>query len=282
MDTFNFAVENYPGGYIFTDDLLLKISLSDYEDTATPALLPFSVTYRTCRPDNFAIVPVEDRIYYINQNSHMVQYEVDQYPCDYVVGNYRVTWVNTKTGVESSVPDFITTGTPTNPKLWYQTFDNDDVGEYTLRLYGSLYRRGEVIDTIWTDFLLTVMPVIQIVSPTDSEGDKVQFWDINLEDQEIDIEEKMLYPVDIIETPYGQEMEVTIDYGTAKDFVTWDDEKDVFVIHEGDAEDLYVGKHEICMNVAYFNSTYREEYNDCFTITILPREKDNSTWTPPD
>ena len=91
----------------------------------------------------------------------------------------------------------------------------------------------------------------------------------------------MLYPVEIIDNPWGQEMEVTVDYGSAKDFVEWDDEKDVFVIHQGDATGLYVGEHEICMNVAHFNETYREEYNDCFTITILP-EPEDPTWQPPD
>lgn len=36
------------------------------------------------------------------------------------------------------------------------------------------------------------------------------------------------------------------------------------------------------MNIAHFNETYREEYNDCFTITILPKVKETVTWTPPD
>ena len=57
------------------------------------------------------------------------------------------------------------------PKLWYQTFDNADVGEYRVRLYGSLYRRGAIVDTISTDFILEVLPVVQIVSPTDRVGD---------------------------------------------------------------------------------------------------------------
>ena len=65
MDTFNFVVDNYPGGYIFTDNLTLRIGLAQYLDTATDAYLPFSVTYRTCRPDVFAILPVEDRVYYV-------------------------------------------------------------------------------------------------------------------------------------------------------------------------------------------------------------------------
>ena len=98
MDTFNFVVDNYPGGYIFTDNLTLRIGLALYLDTSTDTYLPFSVTYRTCRPDVFTILPVEDRVYYVGQNSHMVLYEVDQYPCVYDVGNYRVTIVDSATG----------------------------------------------------------------------------------------------------------------------------------------------------------------------------------------
>lgn len=66
-------------------------------------------------------------------------------------------------------------------------------------------------------------------------------------------------------------MEVKVDLGSAKDFVEWDDELETFVVHEGEAVDMYVGDHVICMNVAHFNETYREEYNDCFTLTILPK-----------
>ena len=68
------------------------------------------------------------------------------------------------------MPEFIQTGTPTSPKLWYQTFENSDVGTYTIRLYGGLIRRGVVIDWVYTDFILEVLPVVMIVSPNDTEG----------------------------------------------------------------------------------------------------------------
>ena len=60
-----------------------------------------------------------------------------------------------------------------------------------------------------------------------------------------------------------------VDFGTAKDFMDWDDTSRVFKVHEGAALELYVGSHLICMEIAFFNSTYREEYEDCFTITIV-------------
>ena len=64
MDSFDFSVYNYPDGYLFTDDIMLEIGLSVYP-MSTPALIPFSLTYRTCRPADFRIVPVDDRIYYL-------------------------------------------------------------------------------------------------------------------------------------------------------------------------------------------------------------------------
>ena len=49
----------------------------------------------------------------------------------------------------------------------------------------------------------------------------------------------------------------------------WDDTSRVFKVHEGAALELYVGSHLICMEVSFYNSTYREEYDDCFTLTIV-------------
>ena len=78
-------------------------------------------------------------------------------------------------------------------------------------------------------------------------------------------------------------MEVTVDLGSAKDFVEWDEQTNNFVVHENDATEEYVGDHEICMKVSHFNETYREEYEDCFTLTIHPKPVEpDVTWTPPE
>lgn len=89
----------------------------------------------------------------------------------------------------------------------------------------------------------------------------------------------MLYPVQIIQTPFGQRMKVTVDYGTARNFLTWDDDNEAFVVHEGEAYEAYVGVHHVCMTVAFSNSTYREEYNDCFSLTVLPKNHGDSAPT---
>ena len=107
--------------------------------------------------------------------------------------------------------------------------------------------------------------VLEVIPPDPPNGPK---WDIGLEDKSIDVEDPLVYPVEFIETPSGLEKLVTIDLGTAKGFMKWDEEADAFVVEEGAAKDEFVGEHLICMNVAYFNETYRDEYEDCFTLTI--------------
>ena len=54
-DTFSFIVQNSPDGYEFTDFLNLQIKMTDYELTVLPVLLPFTITYKTCRPLDFKI-----------------------------------------------------------------------------------------------------------------------------------------------------------------------------------------------------------------------------------
>lgn len=87
-------------------------------------------------------------------------------------------------------------------------------------------------------------------------------------------------------------MLVTVDLGTAKEFLSWDDEVDAFVVIEGATKDEYVGIHIICMNVVYFNETFREDYDDCFTLTIKANTtvveeefvmiNNETTWVPPE
>jgi len=77
-------------------------------------------------------------------------------------------------------------------------------------------------------------------------------------------------------------MTVTVDLGTAKDFMYWDADTQDFKINEDVATELYVGTHTICMNVAHFNETYREEYNDCFKVTIRAPDVVVPKWTPPE
>ena len=81
-------------------------------------------------------------------------------------------------------------------------------------------------------------------------------------------------------------MEVTVDYGTASGFLEWDDATDQFVIHEGVANEQYIGDHVICMKVEYLNDTYSERYEDCFTLTIeapsIKPVSNETSWTPPD
>lgn len=72
-------------------------------------------------------------------------------------------------------------------------------------------------------------PVIKIVSPNDSVS--APKWDIGLEDKEIDLEESLLYPVDIIDNYWGVGMTVTVDLGSAKDFVSWDESTQSFKVH---------------------------------------------------
>ncbi len=72
----------------------------------------------------------------------------------------------------------------------------------------------------------------------------------------------------------------------------WDEEAEAFVVEEGAAKDEFVGEHLICMNVAYFNETYRDEYEDCFTLTIkanatvVENEEqavfNDTAWVPPE
>ena len=216
----------------------------------------------------------------------MILYELDQAPCNYQIGNYKVVMV-TLSGDEVPLPKFITSGAPESSKIWYQTTKASDAGKYRLRCYGSIFRRGLVIDSISTDFYIDVLPIIKSVSPNDANE---PMWDIGLEDQAVDIEESMLYPVEIIDTEWGQEMLVTPKLGTAKDFLYWDDAIDAFVIHEGAALENFVGDHYVCLNVAYFNETYHEEHEDCFTMTInanLTEAEElaivaNETWVPPE
>ena len=81
-------------------------------------------------------------------------------------------------------------------------------------------------------------------------------------------------------------MEVTVDYGTAKGFLEWDNATDQFVVHEGIATEQYVGEHVISMTFEYKNDTYSESYQESFTLTIkAPTVETNSnetTQTPPD
>ena len=79
-------------------------------------------------------------------------------------------------------------------------------------------------------------------------------------------------------------MVVKTDLGSTKDFLDWDDAANVFKVHEYAALELYVGSHIVCMEVAFYNSTYREEYNDCFVLTILTNKtiEENVTWVPPE
>lgn len=88
--------------------------------------------------------------------------------------------VDQNTGKEIELPNFIWTDTPEMPRLFYETSNNDDAGKYLIRVYGGLIRRGVVIDRVYTDFLLTVHPVVRIVSPNDSE--QAPKWDIGLDD----------------------------------------------------------------------------------------------------
>lgn len=104
-------------------------------------MLPFKVSYRTCRPHIFQIYPIPNEVYYVGESSRMILYELDQAPCNYEIGYYNVVMV-TLEGVELPLPKFITSGTPESPKIWYQTTEASDAGKYRLRCYGSILRRG--------------------------------------------------------------------------------------------------------------------------------------------
>jgi len=98
----------------------------------------------------------------------------------------------------------------------------------------------------------------------------------------------LLYPVDIKDTYFGQQLHVDrVDLGSAKDFMRWNPEVQTFTIAPGAAIELYVGVHTVCLSVSYSNSTYYEAYDDCFTVTIKPGAATaaavvNSTFTPPE
>lgn len=85
----------------------------------------------------------------------------------------------TLSGDEVPLPKFITSGAPESSKIWYQTTKASDAGKYRLRCYGSIFRRGLVIDSISTDFYIDVLPIIKSVSPNDANE---PMWDIGLED----------------------------------------------------------------------------------------------------
>ena len=74
-------------------------------------------------------------------------------------------------------------------------------------------------------------------------------------------------------------MTVTVNMGSAKDFMYWDADKQAFKIDSGAATTENVGTHKVCMKVVHFNATYHEEYNDCFTVTIKPPIV--KPWIPP-
>lgn len=99
----------------------------------------------------------------MGESSGIVFFMVEQFPCNYDVGEYKVQLV--KDDFETNAPAFISY-LPSSPKLWYQTYDHADVGSYTIRVSGGLIRRGKVIDRVYTDFILDVLPVIKSVSPT--------------------------------------------------------------------------------------------------------------------
>ena len=59
-------------------------------------------------------------------------------------------------GVETDLPQFIKSRAPAKPEFTFATSDRAHKGEYTIRCYGSLIRRGKAVDTISTDFVLKV------------------------------------------------------------------------------------------------------------------------------
>ena len=112
---------------------------------------PFTVTYRECKPDNLSIGPIKDQLYTLGYNETALQYEFDQYPCNYTT-NFTVFWLDSS-GVEQEKPYFITQNF-----LWsnmtYYTENNDDVGVYKLRVQIGL--NSEVGNTAYADFKLTI------------------------------------------------------------------------------------------------------------------------------
>lgn len=62
-DSFKFTVNSYANGYEITDKIDLVIKLKYFENEATAAAIPFSVTYRICRPSVFEISAVANQVY---------------------------------------------------------------------------------------------------------------------------------------------------------------------------------------------------------------------------
>ena len=140
-----------------------------------------------------------------------------------------------------------------------------------------MIRNGQLVDTAYADFKVTVLPVVKSVSPTDSSL-RPQ-WELKLKDHLISVEENLIYYVDIKETLPGMKRKISYDLGSAFEFLFWDDTTESFKVHEGAALEEYIGQHEVSMEVSFFNSTYYETYEDTFTITVVAREEE--TWVPP-
>ena len=158
------------------EQLLLEASLAKYPQTV-PAIIPLTVTYRTCRSTNFKILPLKDLVYFLGATPIVVSYELVQAPCDYPVGDWRMYLVNTE-GKEIPLPTFITTKDPATPWMLIETDRSEFIGKYKLRCYGSILRRGKVVDSAYTDFSLLVLPVQKSVSPNDTPT--APQWDLGL------------------------------------------------------------------------------------------------------
>ena len=112
---------------------------------------PFLVNYRECSPDPLSIGPIDDQLYTIGYQDTILEYEFDQYPCNYTT-NFTVYWLDSLGG-EQEKPYFITQEL-TSAFMTYSTDDLDDVGVYSLRVMIGL--DSEVGNTAYADFKLTI------------------------------------------------------------------------------------------------------------------------------
>ena len=109
-------------------------------------------------------------------------------------------------------------------------------------------------------------------------------WTIGLEDKTVKVGEKLLYPVKIIENSLG-ETTISVDLVNAGGFLSWEAELSAFAILAGATREANVGSYRICMEVLFFNATYREEFSDCFRLMVEPQpvpEETTIEWTPPE
>ena len=178
MDTFTFKVYNSIGGYPWSKEMVLKINLIEYP-TSKAATLPMKVKYRICRPTHFKIWPLDDKVYQIGENTNIVEYELDQEPCQFDIGEYHCVQV-LDISSEASLPTFIRSAKNSSPTIWFDTQDASDVGSYKIRCYGSMIHEGQIVDSISTDFKLDILPVVKRVSPNDTPTAPI--WELGLKD----------------------------------------------------------------------------------------------------